>query len=337
VVRAILRRKSGMTLAADDSRADNLDALELHQDVLGRLWARLADDITDLKGYAASVTHNVWSDHLRRKYPRRTSLKNRLRYFLGHQHRYAIWEDGDGELLGGLRSWQLAGRERRPPPAGSHESGWLPPGSVPRKSLERYASEDWDRLLGALFARLNAPIAVDELVALVVGLIGLEEDEHESLTDAEGEDRSASLADPEGRRPDREAEQRSQLSALWQAVQRLRADCRRAYLLNIPGPGKSRGDIEVFVLQGIATIADIGAAVGLEAEHYGVARKLLELGPARRARPGVAPDEFPLLYKHLPLSDAVIAEILKLQPQQVINLRMLALRELARALEGPRR
>src|SRR5579864_4680169 len=83
VVRAILRRKSGMTLAPDDARGDNLDALELYQDALARLWARLAGDgapsaeaapgIADWMGYAASVTHNLWSDHLRHKYPRRTS------------------------------------------------------------------------------------------------------------------------------------------------------------------------------------------------------------------------------------------------------------------------
>jgi hypothetical protein len=68
LVRAILVLKSGMSLAADDPRHDNLDALELMQEVMAQLWERSADDagatVTDLTADAATVTHNVlcaWS------------------------------------------------------------------------------------------------------------------------------------------------------------------------------------------------------------------------------------------------------------------------------------
>ena len=44
---------------------DNLDAIELYHDVLTRVWERLrsgesvTENIGDLQGYAAAITHNV--------------------------------------------------------------------------------------------------------------------------------------------------------------------------------------------------------------------------------------------------------------------------------------
>src|SRR5262249_44766882 len=112
-VRAALRRKSGLTLADDDSRAENLDALDVYQDALTRVWERVADappgeaSIADLKAYATTVASNLWSDYLRQRHPKRASLKNRLRYFLSHAPDYAIWEGQDQALQCGRRAWQF--------------------------------------------------------------------------------------------------------------------------------------------------------------------------------------------------------------------------------------
>jgi DNA-directed RNA polymerase specialized sigma24 family protein len=94
-----------MSLVEDDARRDNLDAIELYHDVLTRVWERLrsgesvTENIGDVQGYAAAITHNVWSDYLRQRYPKRASLKNRLRYFLTHQSKYGVWESSDGEMV----------------------------------------------------------------------------------------------------------------------------------------------------------------------------------------------------------------------------------------------
>src|ERR1700687_1970785 len=62
IVRATLRRKTGMSLVEDDARRDNLDAIELYHDVLTRVWERLrsgesvTENIGDLQGYAAAIT-----------------------------------------------------------------------------------------------------------------------------------------------------------------------------------------------------------------------------------------------------------------------------------------
>jgi RNA polymerase sigma factor (sigma-70 family) len=342
VVRAILMRKSGMSLAADDTRHDNLDALELMQEVMARLWERIADDagatIADLTAYAATVTHNAWSDHLRRKYPLRTSLKNRLRYFLDHQRGYALWNGEHGEPMAGRHGWQLRGGE---PAAGERIAALrtgrekLPRGSVPRKAMDQFTAADWDKLVGGVLDRLGAPLAVDDLVAIAGGLIGLHEERTESLDDDDAGEKSPAreLAARSSLNPDRQAETRSLLRQLWAAIQTLKPDYRRAYLLNLPGPGKTRADLDVFVLHGVATLADIAAAVDLTEAQYRQALGQLVLEPGERfelERCGERAELFCLLWRHLPLADGLIARLLGMEPQQVINRRMLALRELAR-------
>ena len=344
VVRAILMKKSGMSLAPDDTRLDNVDAFELYHDVIARLWERLAEsasdappDIRDFKGYAASVAYNAWSDHLRARYPQRASLKNRLRYFLGHQARYALWENPEGDLLAGLKKWQLgaASVSSARIAALREQRDRLPRGSVPRKPMERFTAQDWDQLLASLFAQTGGPVALDDLVAIVAVLIGLKEDRVESIDAMADEDAPArELVDEAGSRPDREAEMRDTLVRLWAAIMVLKPDYRAAYLLNIPGPGKSRGDIEVFVIQGVTTIGEIGASLALtEGQYAGLWPSLdLSLEDRQELAQLIAEEWFYMLWKYLPLADGQIAQLLGLVPQQVINRRMLAVRELGRAL-----
>ena len=347
VVRAILIRKSGMTLADDDVRSDNVDAIELHHDVLARLWERLieatgeAADIRNFNGYAAQVTYNAWSDYLRERYPQRASLKNRLRYFLGHQPSYAIWENADNELVAGFRKWQFGANAATSERIAALRSkrDRLPTGTVPAKQMERFAASDWHQLLKALFASLGGPTSLDDLVAITAELIGLKEDRVESLDEESEEDEpSRELIDTDGSQPDRDLEVRLQLAQLWSTVRALKPEYRCAYLLNIPGPGKSRGDIEVFVLRGIATITEIGNTIGLTPAQYRVLWGAMDMEVSDRDELALleTPDEwFCVLWKYLPLGDALIGRLLGLEQQQVINRRMLALRELARALEAP--
>lgn len=342
VVRAILQRKSGMSLAADDTRHDNVDALELMQDVLARVWERIAADgqapVADLKAYAATIAHNTWSDHLRRKYPQRSSLKNRLRYFLDHQPAYALWNGDDGEPLAGRHGWQLrklaaASNERVQALRGGREK--LPRGSVPRKAMENYVAADWDRLLGALLDHFALPIGIDDLVSICVELLDVREDRTVSIDEGGDDDDTPAmqLADDAARTPEAQAETRSLLRQLWGAVRSLKPDYRRAYLLNLPGPAKARADLEVFVMHGVASLADIEAALALSEAQYRQLLGTLELEDGERfelERCTGSAELFCLLWRHLPLGDALIGMLLGLEQQQVINRRMLALRELAR-------
>ncbi len=335
LVKAVLRRKSGLSLAADDARPDNVDALDLYHDVVARVWERLRDpaaDVGDVRAYAATIAHNTWSDYLRERYPRRASLRNRLRYFLSKQPRYAVWETADGDWVGGLRTWQLDGRDGRADALVDVRNGTqrLPRGSVPARDSEHYAAADWERLLDALFALTAGPASIDDLVAAIATVTGLKEDRVESLDDdddGEGATAADALAD-DAPTPEALAETRSSLAALWNAILRLKHDYRCAYLLNVPGAGRTRGDLDVFPQYGVASVDDIGAALDLSERQYGIAWRELGLADAD-ALAGIA-----RLWPHLPLEDLTVAAVMELARQQVINRRMLALRELARTLAG---
>jgi RNA polymerase sigma factor (sigma-70 family) len=341
-VRVALRRRSGLSLSEDDARAENLDALDVYQDVLTRIWERIGegavDDISDLKAYATTVAYNLWSDYLRRRNPRRTSLKNRLRYFLSHAPEYAIWEGPESALWCGLRAWRygtVAVDQTRIQRI-RDDASWLPPQA---KSLERYSCADWNRFASAAFARLGGAVSFDDLVALAAKVLEVTEDRIDSIdAGADGERAVGEPADAVRLTPDAAAELRGSIARLWMAVKELRADYRCAYLLNIPGPGKTRGDIEVFVELGVVRVPEIGAALGLNDGQYLAAWNALPLSPEHRTQVAATqtPEQkFALLWNYLPLGDAMIAQLLGIQQQHVINRRTIALRELARALAGP--
>ena len=338
-VRAALRRKSGLTLADDDARAENLDALDVYQDALIRVWERIGDksagtgDVSDLSAFATAVANNLWSDYLRQRHPRRASLKNRLRYFLSHAPDYTLWEASDRTLSCGRRAWRHMKRNARIETLRDDPS-WVP---AQAKPVERYSVADWNRYLAALLARAGGPVPFEDLVSLTARVLEVREDRMESI-DARGEtDRVRDeLADPARRSPDVDVELRGSIVRLWTAIKSLRPDYRCAYLLNIPGPGKSRGDIEVFVDLGVTRVSEIGAVLALSDHQYALAWDALPLSSADRADISLLAtpeDKFCLLWKYLPLGDALIARLLGIQQQQVINRRSLALRELGRALD----
>jgi RNA polymerase sigma factor (sigma-70 family) len=339
-VRAILKRKTGATLADDDTRRDNVDAIELYHEVITRVWERIStgdvNDVADVRAYAATVAHNAWSDYLRDKYPRRTSLKNRLRYFIEHQPKYALWQGATGEPMCGLRAFQFGSTvvpsERITALRDGREK--IPELRLPGRAFEQFDGTAWDTLLDALFKRLNGPIALDDLIAVTVYLVGLKEDRVESIDDDEEMDEG--IADS-SLTPAEVAEMRSALARLWVAITKLKTDYRCAYLLNVPGPGKSRAEIEVFVINGIASIAQIGETIALDDSQFRIASAGLELEDEDRAAIELLRtprEQFFLLWKYLPLADLLIGRMLGLGQQQIINRRMLAMRELARAMRG---
>jgi RNA polymerase sigma factor (sigma-70 family) len=343
-VRSILKRKSGATLAEDDTRRDNVDAIELYHEVITRVWERIttrddAADVADLKAYAATVAHNAWSDYLRDKYPRRTSLKNRLRYFIEHQPKYALWQNAIGESMCGLRKFQLGANDVPPARIAALREGRekVPDLRMPGRAFEQFDAAAWDGVLDALFTRLAGPMSIDDLVAVTSYLVGLKEDRHESFDD-DDEELDERLAD-DALTPDQVAQMRSTLAKLWIAITALKSDYRSAYLLNVPGPGKSRAELEVFVVNGVASVSEIGETIGLDDSQFRIAAAELALEDADRASVELLRtphEQFFLLWNYLPLADLLIGRMIGLGQQQVINRRMLAVRELARAMQGER-
>ena len=85
----------------NNSAASTQDASDLFNDIIANLLSRLhkirsdraQGAVTDFRGYIAATAYNVCNIYLRQKYPRRSRLKNRLRYFLSHDVTFALWTD----------------------------------------------------------------------------------------------------------------------------------------------------------------------------------------------------------------------------------------------------
>jgi hypothetical protein len=55
---------------------------------------------------AAVIAHRTCARWLRRQFPERHALKNRLHYLLTRQRGFALWQDADGKLIAGYAVWQ---------------------------------------------------------------------------------------------------------------------------------------------------------------------------------------------------------------------------------------
>ena len=97
----------------DCHRAEITDAEDIYSETLMQLIARLyeiktrpdTDGIRNLRSYVAATAYRSFYEHLRRLYPRRYSLKNKLRYLLRHKDCFALWRTEDGDWVAGFARW----------------------------------------------------------------------------------------------------------------------------------------------------------------------------------------------------------------------------------------
>jgi len=127
------------------------------------------------------------------------------------------------------------------------------------------------------------------------------------VTEAETVDGEAAV-DPSPD-PTQQIEQRQYLQSLWREIRELRVSQRRALMLNLRD-SEGINALSLFAFVGVATFDEIAAALELEVS------RLAELWP------------------RLPLSDLLIAEMLGVNRQQVINLRRSARERLNRRMNA---
>ena len=190
VIRGAIRRKLRVTLRAGDSREQNMDGLDLLGEVQLKLLAKLRQGggdvgvgeikesgIREFKAYAATVAYHCCADYLRAKYPQRTSLKNCLRRLLDKMDGYAVWTAADGELMCGFAGWKVgrAAATTEKVRELQQNPGALPEEALPQGSAEGLNGKDWLRLLEAVFEFAEGPVAMDDLLAIVAPLTGVED------------------------------------------------------------------------------------------------------------------------------------------------------------------
>lgn len=292
----------------NNGATETQDANDLFNDIIANLLSRLRQlrrdahgVIADFRGYIAATAYNACNLYLRQKYPRRSRLKNRLRYLLTHDATFALWNDSSG-LLCGFAQW----RDQSPgTPHNVFEkirqdpSEWTQSVGLASVGIDRAQLAS---LLNALFQSCGSPIKLDELVNIVADICREKDQPDESL------DTAMNLAAP-SLDFDSVLEQQHLLALLWQEICQLPRRQRLALLLNFRDGG---GHELVSLLPSTRT-----------ATMEQIAETL----------------EFPLvdfleLWNKLPLDDLTIADLLGATRQQVINLRKCARERLERRLSA---
>jgi RNA polymerase sigma factor (sigma-70 family) len=310
VIKGIIRYKLHLGSHRADGRAE---ADDIYQEVLAQLLAELQQlrkrpdehPITDLRGMAAVIAHRTCSRWMRRQFPERHALKNRLQYLLTRQRGLALWQDEDRKLVAGFAAWQGLKKAANAARLGdlSNDEGLL----AHTRMLKSGRQQELGDALAAIFNHLGGPVEFDELVSALAALLGIRDQPIESI--AENEDAvtfQAASSEPD---PAWQVEKRIFLQRLWEELQQLPPNQRAALLLNLKD-ADGRGCIALFPATGVATLRQLADA--LEMKEEGFAR----------------------LWNELPLEDARIAELLGLTRQQVINARKSGRERLTRRLKG---
>jgi RNA polymerase sigma factor (sigma-70 family) len=225
------------------------DVEDVASQVLLQLMLRLRREKADANlaaidafaSYAAAAAHHGCDHYLRAKYPLRWRLRNRIRYVLEHDARFAVWKMAEGSWVCGRAEWRSRPASGTPP-AGDQLAG------IPM----HHARE----LLARVFQLSNSP---HELNAVVEAAAAAWDIPQVLRDDAHRIDAVPDI----GPRADATLEQRGRLDRIWTQIRDLPLRQRHAILLNL------RDDaITLFLTTGAASMREIAASLELPVEDF---------------------------------------------------------------------
>jgi hypothetical protein len=226
-------------LGAGSSDADDVRAQVLLQLMLrlrhGRIEHTLGT-IDAFSAYVAAATQHACDHFFRAKYPLRWQLRNRLRYALEHDRRFALWKSPHGTWLGGLRGW--ASRLLGTPP--------------PSEALSDIAPQQVKGLLARLFDQSGGPLELTTIVDLAAEVWRVPRFPHDQSSDLEH------LPDP-ARTADAALVQRERAERAWEEIRGLPARQRQALLLNLKDDALS-----LFLVTGTASLRALAEALDID-------------------------------------------------------------------------
>ncbi|HYV11273.1 MAG TPA: hypothetical protein VE980_10275 [Pyrinomonadaceae bacterium] len=268
VIKGVIRFKLRFNSHQETQRAE---ADDIHQDVVLQLVSQLqrfrklpaAHPITDVRGMAAIIAHRTCARWMRRQFPERHALKNRLHYLLTRQRGFAIWEE-NGKSIAGFVLWQQ-----------QKKSAVRNLSAVEniRKSPELAET------IKSIFDYAGGPVEFDELVTAVAAIQGVSDQPVESLAEDEDGGFDPATPDPD---PAWRVEKKMFLQRLWEELTQLPVNQRAALLLNLKD-ASGFGCITLFPAIGIATIRQLAAALELSAERLAELWNELPIEDARIA------------------------------------------------------
>jgi DNA-directed RNA polymerase specialized sigma24 family protein len=315
LVKNIVGYKLRVYFRGNANRTISRDAEDVFSEALLQFLTRLAEikspasdeaGIRNLRSYVAVIAYRACHLHLRRKYPQRYSLKNKLKYFLTHQQGFALWESEE-EWLAGFADWQNQTPALETSPnqrlnelrddAQTFITNLLPCATASNASLLE--------LLTAIFQWTAAPIELDALVGVIAELWNIKDDTDKT----ESQDSRPAFENVADTRVSiaRDFDNRLYLETLWGEIRQLSPRHCAALLLNLKDE-QGNCAIDLFILTSVASFAELAAVLDKSTEWLAQ------------------------IWNHLPIDDETIAKHLGLARQQVINLRKTARLRLARRL-----
>jgi len=235
VARVIASRLGAASGEAEDVRAQVLLHLMLRLR-RGRTERTLAA-IAAFTAYVATAAHHACDHFLRAKYPLRWQLRNRLRYALEHDKRFAVWKSAHGTWLAGPR-----GSETR-----------HPVDAPPAARLSDIEPQQMKAFLVRLFEHSGRPLELTAIVdvAAEIWRVPLFLHDESSVLDQVRDEVPA---------VDTVLVQRERAERTWQEICALPLHQRQALLLNLKDDALS-----LFLITGTASLRGIAEALEMEA------------------------------------------------------------------------
>jgi hypothetical protein len=174
VIKGVVRYKLHFNSqqALEQAQAD-----DIRQEVLVQVLAELqklreqpqTHPISDVRGLATVIVHRACARWMRRRFPERHALKNRLYYLLTRQNGFALWQNENQKLMAGFAAWQcravitqlvgLCRRIRRPmvtkkdsTSASENRKGQASVGNLPlnKETVKDLTAQDLKKVKGGL-------------------------------------------------------------------------------------------------------------------------------------------------------------------------------------------
>jgi len=343
-IQGIIKKKFRVSLNPSDGSYQNQNAIQLYQDIVLQLIEKIRkakeegdiDSIRNIRSYAAVVTYHACAEQRRKEKPEWYSLKNKLRYYLSEKQGLSVWKTQDEELLCGFAGWQNL---HNGVSLSEQQEEVLVKKLPQRKNLSQMTTNDWENLLEEVFMQIDSPIELDSLVSLLANFFGIKDEAPQSITKDEDDTEAYQAFDLPSPTllQDKSLEFREFLLKIWEAISLLKHNQRIAYLLNCTD---ADGDLQLFVLNGIASIVEIGRKLELTDEQFAILWSEIDVDERLKENAKTLTDydeKFCFLWIHLPLMDSLIAKMLGSQRQNVITLRYRAREVLLKKLSELRR
>lgn len=235
--------------------------------LVNRLHALVHDDgsepVMSFCDYVAVVAFNTFDGFLRRSYPLRSKLKNRIRYALRHDPRLAEWHRG-GEPVAGLTEWRESVRVR--------ESDRVMDQIETPRAI-RQTTGDLRPLLVQILGHAGRPVTVSALVSAIADLQNLPGLDAAQLDDAHPSQQRNVVDD---------LANASFLREVWAEICELPLKQRIALLLNArDAAGESV--VRVLPVTGIASARQIGETLAIDSRELAALWNELPLEDTRIA------------------------------------------------------